>query len=211
MAGCDAGSLASVDRTREPWNLNIHYDRLLVRLTRPGQRVLDVGCGDGFLSARLADAGCHVVALDADEGVVLRARARWPKKPVDWTRGDLHTHSLQPGSFDVVVSNATLHHMPDTVAALRRLGDLTRPGGTVGVVGLAKAGPLDWPMSLLSAVGIAVATGVRRTWEHSAPIVWPPPHTYGEVNRMTADEWPGRSYRRLWLGRYLVTWEKPAP
>lgn len=192
-----------------PWNLNIHHDRLLARLAAPGSRVLDVGCGDGLLSARLADAGCHVVALDADAGVLARARKRWTGRSLTWIHGDLMTYPLAADGFDAVLSNATLHHLSDTAAALARMADLVRPGGVLGVVGFARNGPLDWPRSLAGAVGIVVLTRVRGKWEHTAPIAWPPRETYGQLRRLTARVLPGRSYRRLWLGRYLLTWRRP--
>ena len=192
-----------------PWNINIHLDRLLARLAAPGDRVLDVGCGDGFLSARLAEVGYHVVALDADAGVLDRAQERWAGRPVDWVHGDLMTHPLAAGSFDAALSNATLHHLPDAGAALARMAHLVRPGGTVGVVGFARNGPLDWPMSLIGAVGIFVLVRVRGKWEHTAPIAWPPQQTYGQMRRLSARVLPGSSYRRLWLGRYLLTWRRP--
>ena len=195
-------------RDPEPWNLNIHHDALLAALVVPGDRVIDVGCGDGFLSARLARRGCRVVALDADSDVLSRARARWEGLPVDWIHGDLLTHPL-PDGVDAVVSNATLHHLPDTGAALARMGGLLRPGGRLGVVGFARNGPLDWPMSLAGAVAIAALTRSRPTWEHSAPIHWPPEVTYGDVRRISGHVLPGRTFRRLWLGRYLLTWTRP--
>ncbi|GAB3624798.1 class I SAM-dependent methyltransferase [Mariniluteicoccus endophyticus] len=198
-----------VREPREPWNLNIHYDRLLADRVRPGQRVLEVGCGDGFLSARLADQGCEVVALDADTGVLGRARERWPDHRIEWVKGDALTHPFQPESFDAVVSNATLHHLPDAGAGLRRFAELLRPDGTLGVVGFATNGPLDWPMSLAGSVGIFVLTRVRGKWEHTAPVVWPAPHTYGEVRRLSGEVLPGRRFRKLWLGRYLLTWVRP--
>ena len=83
----------------QPWNINIHYDRLLADLVPGGSRVLDVGCGDGFLSARLAAAGCQVVALDADAGVLSRARARWPDSDVEWIHANVLTAPFTPGSF----------------------------------------------------------------------------------------------------------------
>lgn len=48
-----------VVRVSQPWNANLHYDKVLLALTAPtgGQRVLDVGCGDGFLSAALVERG----------------------------------------------------------------------------------------------------------------------------------------------------------
>lgn len=192
-----------------PWNLNIHYDRLLADLVPPDSRVLDVGCGDGFLSSRLAAAGCSVVGLDADAGVLRRARERWPDADVTWVHGDVLTHPFAAGSFDAVVSNATLHHLPDTAAGLRRFADLVRAGGVVGVVGFARNGPLDWPRSLVGAVGIFVAVRVRGKWEHTAPIHWPPALTYGQTRRTAQAVLPGCRFAKLWLGRYVLRWTKP--
>ena len=111
-----------VVRVSQPWNANLHYDKVLLALTAPtgGQRVLDVGCGDGFLSAALVERGHRVTGLDADAPVLARARERWGAASVDWVHADLMTADLAPASFDAVVSNATLHHLPDTRAALRQ-------------------------------------------------------------------------------------------
>lgn len=193
----------------QPWNVNIHYDRLLAELAPPGSRVLDIGCGDGFLSARLVDRGCEVVALDADADVLDRARERWVDDAIDWVHADVRSRPFPANSFDVVLSNAALHHLTDTGRALRLLGDLVRPGGRLGIVGFARNGPLDWPMSLVGSVGIFIAVRARGKWEHSAPIAWPPPSTYGGVRRVSRRVLPGRRFRRLWLGRYLLTWRCP--
>lgn len=64
-------------------------------------------------------------------------------------------------------------------------------------------------MSLVGAVGIFVAVRVRGKWEHSAPIM-APRLTYGQMRRVSEQVLPGRRFRRLWLGRYLLTWQ-PAP
>lgn len=192
-----------------PWNINIHYDRLLRALTPSASRVLDVGCGDGFLSARLAESGCEVVALDADAGVLGRAQQRWAGHDIERVHGDLLTSPLPTGSFDVVVSNATLHHLPDPGRGLNRMRELLRPGGRLGVVGLARNGVLDWPMSLIGSVGVFALVGAHGKWEHSAPVVWPPPLTYGQVRRVSGRVLPGRSFRRLWLGRYFLSWRRP--
>ncbi len=191
------------------WNANIHYDTLLAMLASPDDRVLDVGCGDGFLSAKLAEAGCQVVALDADAEVLERAKQRWPESQIDWLHADLMTAELPLDSFDVVLSNAALHHLPDLGEALTRMSALVRPGGRLGIVGFARNGLWDWPMSLVGVVLLRVNIWVRGKWEHTAPIA-DPTLTYGETKRIVKAVWPGCAFQRLWLGRFHLTWTKPA-
>ena len=103
-----------------PWNANIHYDgRLDACVPASATSVLDVGCGDGFLAARLARRVPLVVAIDADAPVLDRALARFPAARVTWCHGDVLTHRLGRASFDAVVSNATLHlcRMPGQLCA----------------------------------------------------------------------------------------------
>lgn len=192
----------------KPWNANIHYDALLASLASAGDRVLDVGCGDGFLSSRLAELGCQVVALDADAEVLERAKQRWPGHRIDWVHDDVLKVDLPLNSFDVVLSNAALHHIPDTVQALTRMAALARPGGRPGVVGFARNGFWDWPMSIMGTALLLVISQMRGRWEHSAPIKWPPALTYGETKRVAKDTLPGCTFRRLWLGRFFLTWTK---
>jgi protein-L-isoaspartate O-methyltransferase len=104
----------------KPWNVNIHYDALLDRcVPTTASSVLEVGCGDGFLAARLARRIPTVVAVDIDEQVLLRARQRFPDLRVTWRHGDVRDDRLALGCFDAVVSNATLHHLGATEVALR--------------------------------------------------------------------------------------------
>lgn len=190
------------------WNLNIHCDQFLLELAEAGDSVLDVGCGDGFLSARLAEKGCTVVALDLDAGVLERAQARWPDHSIQWICGDVLTYDFVLATFDAVLSNATLHHLPDTEQALERFAELLRPGGRLGVIGFARNGLLDWPRSLIGAALISILNLVKGKWEHTAPRAWPPAYTYGQLRHLSKRALPGRRYQRLWLGRYRLTWRK---
>ncbi len=99
---------------------------------RPGERILDLGCGDGVLTARLAALGCSVVGVDASPDMVRAARGRG----LDARLMDGHALDFA-GEFDAVFSNAALHWMkaePAGVAA--GVGRALRPGGRfVGEMG----------------------------------------------------------------------------
>jgi SAM-dependent methyltransferase len=194
------------------WNVNIQYHSLLLKAVPEGAtRVLDVGCGDGILCAHLVEAGVrNVVGLDADAGVLERARSRYAGLPIQWVCGDVFDVPLAAaGEFDAVLSVATLHHM-DAALGLARFAQLVRPGGVVGVVGLAATNWWDLPCAAIGEATRVVLCRVRGNWEHSAPTVWPPPMTYHEMRAIARRLLPGVRYRRHLLGRYSLIWEKPA-
>ena len=83
---------------------------------QPGELILDVGCGDGVLTARIQAAGARVIGLDASPEMVEAARARG----IDAFVADAEGMELERfGQFDAVFSNAALHWMldPDAVAS----------------------------------------------------------------------------------------------
>ncbi len=105
--------------------------------------------------------------------------------------------------------NATLHHLPDTGTALRRLSQLVRPGGTLAIVGFTRTEWRDWPWALISWTCLGAANRVRGKWEHTAPKVWPPRDTFRELRGSLREALPGASISRLLLGRYLIIWQAP--
>jgi SAM-dependent methyltransferase len=91
---------------------------------KAGERLLDLGCGDGVLTLKLLEAGCDVVGVDADPAMVAAARA----KGIDARLGDARTLDFT-AEFDAVFTNAALHWVgqPDVVTAgVRRA---LKPGG----------------------------------------------------------------------------------
>ncbi|MHA7651501.1 class I SAM-dependent methyltransferase [Mycobacterium sp. ML4] len=196
----------------QPWNVNIHYDALVDANVPPGaHQVLDVGCGDGFLAARLAERIPRVIALDVDKPVLVRASARFPRARVQWTHGDVMTAELP--HFDAVVSNAALHHIDDTRAALARLAGLVRPGGTLVVVTFVKPSLRESFWHVSSWIACGLVNRVQGKWEHSAPIKWPPPDNFSQLRGHVRAVLPGARIRRLLYGRVLISWRsvRPAP
>ena len=98
---------------------------------RPGQRVVDVGCGPGALTAELVKrvgAGA-VAAVDPSEPFVLAARARHPG--VDVRLAPAEALPFDDDAFDAAAAQLVVHFMSDPVAGLGEMARVTRTGGVV--------------------------------------------------------------------------------
>lgn len=189
------------------WNHNLHYHQWVLDVAPSGStRALDVGCGEGILARQLRLRIPDVTGIDLDEPSLELARAH--PADVSYVHGDVLAHDFEPASFDLIVSIATLHHM-DARVALDRMRELLRPGGVLAVVGLARlASPADLAVAVAGVVANRVAMARRGYWEHSAPVVWPPPETYRNMRRI-ASTLPGAQFRRRLYFRYSLLWRRP--
>jgi len=91
---------------------------------RPGERVLDLGCGDGALTEKLVAAGCRVIAIDSSPEQIGAARARG----LDARRGSAEALPFE-AEFDAVFSNAVLHWIRDAGAVIASVYRALGPGG----------------------------------------------------------------------------------
>jgi SAM-dependent methyltransferase len=91
---------------------------------QPGERILDLGCGDGFLTRRIAESGATVVGVDSSPQMVAAAKEQG---------ADAHCVNAESlpfnQEFDAVLSNAALHWMSDQDAVLRGVRRALKPGG----------------------------------------------------------------------------------
>ena len=92
-------------------------------------RVLDVGCGDGGLLQSFARNGWEAVGVDPSANAVGGARARG----IEAHQGTLADVPLEEGSFDAILFQHSLEHIPGPVDALERAAKLLAPGGMLAV------------------------------------------------------------------------------
>src|SRR3954462_10158660 len=113
--------------TENPWDSQLYDEsfNIITRLgagvldllaPRPGERIVDLGCGTGDLTAQIAAAGAEVIGLDASEAMIVRARERFPQLRFEVARGQ---DFVVERPVDAVFSSAALHWMspPEDVAA----------------------------------------------------------------------------------------------
>ncbi|MCL4838968.1 MAG: methyltransferase domain-containing protein [Thermoanaerobaculia bacterium] len=106
---------------------------------RPGQRVLDLGCGTGTLAIEMASRcpGLQIFGLDGDPEVLSRAERKAVRAGVEitWQQGLATRLPFPDGSFDRAVSTLFFHHLAteDKVSAARELHRVLRPGGQLHV------------------------------------------------------------------------------
>jgi trans-aconitate methyltransferase len=92
---------------------------------QPGERILDLGCGDGQLTARLLTAGADVVGVDASGAMVAATRGRG----IAADEASAEALPYDDASFDAVFSNAVLHWVRSQDAMMAEVHRVLRPGG----------------------------------------------------------------------------------
>lgn len=122
---CDPWSLPPVRAASEARRVSVLVRHLALR---PGERLLDIGCGSGHLAECCGARGARVVATDIAPAGVAAARARFPRAGA-FAAGDAYAMPLRPASFDVVVLSEVLEHLESIEAALGQACQLLRPTG----------------------------------------------------------------------------------
>ncbi len=174
----------------------------------PCDAALDVGCGEGRLSAQMATRAKHVTAIDISTQMVALARENVRAKNVTFIEGDVLDYPFAAESFDFIAAVAVLHHMPFG-DSLRRLSGLLRRGGVLAVVGLARNGsPADYGASAISVPVARIFRMRRGMWESPAPRL-DPDMTYAELKDMARTLLPGVEVKRRLFFRHTLLWKKP--
>ena len=131
---------------------HMRYHDFFVEHVRPGERVLDIGCGIGALAHDLAErAGATVFGIDINEKNIRIARERHAHPQVTYQVGDALHDLPTDARFDVIVLSNVLEHLVDRPAFLRRLVEAYHPARfLIRVPGYER----DWRVPLMEELGV---------------------------------------------------------
>lgn len=198
---------------------NNHYHNFLLRhLPAQCQNVLEIGCGKGEFSRRLAATSKLVVALDLSPEMIRIAREQSGHLPnLEFQIVDVMSYDLPRAGFDCIASIATLHHLP-LREILLKMKPALKPGGVLLILDLFEpAGLVD---ALLNPVAMSLSISLRLmhhgrlrpsraardAWTaHERHDVYP---TMKEVRALCADILPGAKIKKHLLWRYSIIWKK---
>ncbi|MFC4589312.1 class I SAM-dependent methyltransferase [Sphaerisporangium corydalis] len=148
---------AAAKLARSRWEANAEYwvrvirerrDRYRTELTDTavldaigpcaGRRVLDAGCGEGYLARHLASSGADVVGVDACEGLIDAAKTvpHDPTGSLSFARASVDALPVGDGVFDLVVCNHVFSHLPDPSCAIHEFGRVLKSGGRLVILTL---------------------------------------------------------------------------
>jgi trans-aconitate methyltransferase len=127
---------------------------------RPGERILDLGCGTGHLTAQIAALGAEAIGLDSSPSMVAQARQNFPKLKFQLANAR-DFHFVAP--FDAVFSYAALHWVREADEAVRSIAAALKPAGRL-VLEMGVQGNIALVMAGVEAVLRAAGYAARHTW-----------------------------------------------
>ena len=152
----------------------------------PGSRVLEVGCGAGFLSIALAQRGLRVHAIDSVEAMVEQARRHAAEAGVADSLclevGDVYALGFQDESFDLVIALGVILWLEQPELAIQEMARVTRQGGYVILSTANRTGLPSLIDPWLNPAIVSLKRGVKNLLERTGlrhrPSEEPPSKTY---------------------------------
>jgi 2-polyprenyl-3-methyl-5-hydroxy-6-metoxy-1,4-benzoquinol methylase len=196
------------------------YDSFLLSLVPAGAvSVLDIGCGLGRLATKLATHNRQVTGVDLSPEMIARAQKEGQgDQNLSFICGDFLDRDFTSQQFDLVISAAALHHMPETVA-VPRMVELLRPGGRLVIhdvranVGLGERIMGNFALAQVLALRLwrsgrlLQPRPLREAWaKHCAEETY---LTQPEAKALAARLLPGARVFHHWLWSYTIAWDKP--
>ncbi len=155
------GEYWAAHQERFDTSIEPHHARLMAAAAIvPGERVLDVGCGNGRTNrdaARAAGAGGSVLAVDLSGPMLARARQSAEAEgltTIRFEQGDAQVYPFPAGSFDVAMSRFGVMFFADPVAAFTNIGLGLRPGGRLAILVWQPLAANEWMTAMRQALAV---------------------------------------------------------
>lgn len=183
---------------------------------QPGERILDLGCGTGQLTAKIAEAGATVTGIDSSASMLEQARADHPS--ITWMLADARSFRFAE-PFDAVFSNAVLHWVHEARQVADSVHAALRPGGRF-VAEFGGYGNVQAIVDAAIEAGAKQGAKLQNPWYYprlgeyaklleSAGLEVTFAHLFDRPTRLTDPHDGLRSWMRMFGGPFLVNMGDP--
>ena len=129
----------------------MRYHDFFVLRVKPGERILDIGCGNGALAYDVAEKGfVEVVGIDLNEANIQQAKSHWAHPRISYINGDA-LKDLPQENFNVVILSNVLEHLPDRPQFLANVQSIIQPKRMLIRVPLFER---EWRVPLKKELGV---------------------------------------------------------
>ena len=142
-----------------------HYD------IRPGNRILELGCGTGSMWVNhldLLSEDTHLILTDFSAGMLETAQQNVRSCKVSFAQADIQNIPYPESSFDVVIANMMLYHVPDLHKGLSEVRRVLKPGGTFYCATYGIHGIMEYVTDLLKGLNVSGSIGTTFTLQNGA-------------------------------------------
>lgn len=138
----------------------------------PSSRILELGCGTGVMWKKhlyLLNGNASLLLTDFSEGMLEAAKTNLAGYPnVDFRRVDIQDIPYEDGSFDIVIANMMLYHVPDLARGLSEVRRVLKPGGAFYCATYGEHGIMEFVNDTLRYLGISGSIGKTFTLQNGA-------------------------------------------
>ena len=193
----------------EYWNHNTVYYNWIKKQLKQSNRILDIGCGNGFLIRYLDDGTKFLMGIDSDKFCIEKAKERNVSPACSFVCCDYEDFNDEE-PFDAIVFVASIHHM-NMLNSIKKAKSMLSKNGILIIVGLSKPSNLmDYlieGMRTIPCMIISKIKKMRSSEDNNIPVSYNVPYL-DDVRRIVSEELPRCEIRMGLYYRYLLKWEK---